>query len=92
MQTFKPSKILNIKSNCLGLTLDDLLGLMVFYTVFQLLFASIGLEILSIILTFFMALFLIPIRLKFRRGIIKDYASYVLRKSFKGSVFYENLY
>ena len=63
MKTFKPSKILNIKSNCLGLTLDDLLGLMVFYTFFQLLFASIGLEILSIILTFFTALFLIPIRL-----------------------------
>ena len=66
MKTFEPSKILNIKSNCLGLTLDDLLDLMVFYTVFQLLFASIGLEILSIILTFFTALFLIPIRLKFK--------------------------
>ena len=87
MKTFKPSKTLNIKSNCLGLTLDDLLGLMVFYTFFQLLFASIGLEILSIILTSFTALFLIPIRLKYRRGILKDFAAYVFRKSFKGSVF-----
>lgn len=87
MKTFKPSKTLNIKSNCLGLTLDDLLGLMAFYTVFQLLFASIGLEILSIILTLFTALFLIPIRLKYRRGIIIDYFTYLLRKSFKGHLF-----
>ena len=87
MKTFKPSKILNIKSNCLGLTLDDLMGLMIFYTFFQLLFASIGLEILSIILTFFTALFLIPIRLKYRRGIIKDYFTYFFRKSFKGNLF-----
>ena len=87
MKTFKPSKILNIKSNCLGLTLDDLMGLMVFYTFFQLIFASIGLEILSIILTFFTALFLIPIRLKYRRGIIKDYFTYFFRKFFKGNLF-----
>ena len=86
MQTFKPSKILNIKSNCLGLTLDDLLGLMVFYTIFQLLFASIGLEILSIIWTFFTALFLIPIRLKFRRGIIRDYLLFLLQKTLKGAL------
>ena len=64
MQTFEPSKILNIKSNCLGLTLDDLLGLMVFYTVFQLLFASIGLEILSIILVVFETL-KIPVKIHF---------------------------
>ena len=87
MKTFKPSKTLNIKSNCAGLTLDDLLGLMVFYTIFQLIFASFGLEILSIILTFFAALFLIPIRLKYRRGIIKDYFTYLCRKFFKGNLF-----
>ena len=87
MQTFRPSKTLNIKSNCLGLTLDDLLGLMLFYTVFQLIFAGIGLEILSLILTFFTALFLIPIRLKFRRGIVRDYVFYLFLKFFKGSLF-----
>ena len=87
MKSFKPSKILNIKSNFLGLSLDDLLGLMVFYTFFQLLFASLGLEILSIILTLFTAIFLIPIRLKYRRGVIKDYAFYLFHKSFKGSLF-----
>lgn len=84
MKSFKPSKTLNIKSNFLGLTLDDLLGLMFFYTFFQILFASIGLEILSIILTFFTALFLIPIRLKFRRGIIRDYFVFLLQKTLKG--------
>ena len=84
MKTFKPLKTLNIKSNFLGLTLDDLLGLMFFYTFFQILFASIGLEILSIILTFFTALFLIPIRLKFRRGIIRDYFVFLLQKTLKG--------
>ena len=84
MKTFKPSRTLNIKSNFLGLTLDDLLGLMFFYTFFQILFASIGLEILSIILTFFTALFLIPIRLKFRRGIIRDYLVFLLQKTLKG--------
>ena len=87
MQTFKPSKTLNIKSNFLGLTLDDLLGLMFFYTFFQILFSGIGLEILSIVLTFFTALFLIPVRLKFRRGIVRDYIFYLFRKFFKGSLF-----
>ena len=84
MKTFKPSRTLNIKSNFLGLTLDDLLGLMFFYTFFQILFTSIGLEILSIILTFFTALFLIPIRLKFRRGIIRDYFIFLFQKVLKG--------
>ena len=87
MKTFKPSRTLNIKSNCLGLTLDDLLGLMIFYTIFQLIFASFGLEILSIILTSLTALFLIPIRLKYRRGILKDYFSYLFLKIFKGNIF-----
>ena len=86
MKTFKPSRTLNIKSNFLGLTLDDLLGLMFFYTVFQILFTSLGLEILSIILTFFTALFLIPIRLKFRRGIIRDYFVFLLQKALKGGL------
>ena len=86
MKTFKPSRTLNIKSHFLGLTIDDLLGLMVFYTIFQILFASIGLEILSIILTFITAVFLIPIRLKTRRGIIKDYFVFVLHKILKGNL------
>lgn len=88
MQTYSPSKTLNIKSNCFGLTLDDLLCLMVFYTVFQLIFALMGLEIISLILTFLTALFLIPIRLKYRRGIIRDYLFYVCHKAFKGSLLY----
>ena len=87
MKTFKPSKTLNIKSNFFGLTLDDLLGLMLFYTVFQLLFVFIGLEIVSIILTFITALFLIPIRLKYRRGVIKDYFSYLFHRIVKGNLF-----
>ena len=87
MRTFKPSKTLNIKSNFFGLTLDDLLGLMVFYTAFQLLFAFLGLESVSIILTFITALFLIPIRLKYRRGIIKDYFIFLFHKIFKGNLF-----
>ena len=87
MKTFKPSKTLNIKSNFFGLTVDDLLGLMLFYTVFQLLFVFIGLEIVSIILTFITALFLIPIRLKYRRGVIKDYFSYLFHRIVKGNLF-----
>ena len=86
MKMFKPSKILNIKSNFFGLTLDDLLGLMIFYTVFQLLFSLIGLEIVSIILTFIAAIVLIPIRLKYRRRIIIDYFIYLIRKLFKGNI------
>jgi len=58
MTAFSPSKTLNIKSNFFGLTLDDLLGLMVFYTFFQLVFSLAGLEIVSIILTFITALLL----------------------------------
>ena len=87
MKTFRPSRILNLKSNFFGLTLDDLLGLMFFYTIFQLLFSFLGLEILSIILTFIIALFLIPIRLKYRRGIIRDYFLFLLQKTFKGNLF-----
>lgn len=87
MRTFKPSKTLNIKSNFFGLTLDDLLGLMAFYTIFQLVFTFLGLEILSIILTFLGALFLIPIRLRYRRGIIKDYFTFLFHKIFKGNLF-----
>ena len=88
MQTFSPSKTLNIKSNFFGLTLDDLLCLMVFYTVFQLLFALIGLEIVSLILTFFTAFLLVPIRLKYRRGIIRDYLFYLFHKLIKGNLFH----
>ena len=87
MKTFRPSRILNIKSNFFGLTLDDLLGLMFFYTIFQLLFSFLGLEILSIILTFIIALFLIPIRLKYRRGVVRDYFLFLLQKTFKGNLF-----
>lgn len=86
MKTFETSKILNIKSNFFGLTLDDLLGLMVFYTVFQLIFSFMGLEIISIILTFTSAIILIPIRLKYRRGIIIDFFIYIFRKIFKGNL------
>ena len=84
---FNTSKTLNIKSNFFGLTLDDLLFLMSFYTVFQLMFSLIGLEILSIILTFLSALFLIPLRMKYRRGIIKDCLFYFAHKIFKGNLF-----
>lgn len=84
---FNTSKTLNIKSNFFGLTLDDLLFLMSFYTVFQLMFSLIGLEILSIILTFLSALFLIPIRMRYRRGIIQDYLFYFIHKIFKGNLF-----
>ena len=87
MQTFKPSRTLNIKSNFFGLTLDDLLGLMIFYTFFQLVFSFLGLDILSIVLTFFVFLFLIPIRLKFRRGIIKDYFDFLFYKVLNGNLF-----
>ena len=87
MKAFNPSKTLNIKSNFFGLTLDDLLGLMVFYTFFQLLFALAGLEIVSIILTFITALFLIPIRLKYRRGVIKDYFFFLVKRIVKGKLF-----
>ncbi len=87
MKTFSPSKTLNIRSNFFGLTLDDLLGLMVFYTIFQIGFSFIGLEVLSIILTFIASLFLIPIRLKHRRGVIKDYFIYVFHKLIKGGLF-----
>ena len=88
MQTFSPSKTLNIKSNFFGLTLDDLLCLMVFYTVFQLLFVLIGLEIVSLILTFLTAFLLVPIRLKYRRGIIRDYLFYLFHKLIKGNLFH----
>ena len=87
MKIFSPSKILNIKSNFFGLTLDDLLGLMVFYTVFQLFFSLMGLEILSIILTFILALFLVPIRLQYRRGIIKDFLIFVFHRIINGKLF-----
>ena len=87
MKTFNPSKTLNIKSNFFGLTLDDLLGLMAFYTVFQLFFSLMGLEILSIILTFILALFLIPIRLQYRRGIIQDYLFFLFHRIVRGRLF-----
>jgi len=87
MKAFSPSKTLNIKSNYFGLTLDDLLGLMVFYTFFQLVFSLAGLEIVSIILTFITALLLIPIRLKYRRGIIKDYCVFFVKRIIKGKLF-----
>ena len=88
MRTFSTSKTLNIKSNFFGLTLDDLLCLMVFYTVFQLLFALIGLEIVSLVLTLFTAFLLVPVRLKYRRGIIRDYLFYLFHKIIYGSLFH----
>ena len=87
MKTFNSSKILNIKSNFFGLTLDDLLGLMVFYTVCQLFFSLMGLEILPIILTFILAVFLVPIRLRYRRGVIKDYLFFLFHRIITGKLF-----
>ena len=87
MQTFRPSKTLNIKSNFFGLTLDDLLLLMVFHIIFQLIFALMGLEIFALILTFVTALFLIPVRLKYRRGIIRDYIAVLIHKLIEGRLF-----
>ena len=86
MKTFNPSKTLNIKSNFFGLTLDDLLGLMVFYTVFQIFFSLMRLEILSIILTFILALFLVPIRLTYRRGVIRDFLFFLFHRIIKGKL------
>ena len=87
MQTFRPSKTLNIKSNFFGLTLDDLLLLMVFHTIFQLIFALMGLEIFALILTFVSALLLILVRLKHRRGIIRDYSAVLVHKLIEGRLF-----
>ncbi len=85
---YKPSHTLNIKPNFFGLTLDDLLFLSITYSLLQVLFLSLGLEILAIFFVFLIALFLIPIRLKFRRGIIRDYLKFKIHCLINGN-FYE---
>lgn len=88
-EPFKTSRILNEAPTYAGLDQNDLLvtlsGTMLLF--FGL--STAGLELLTPILAFIWVLFLIPIRLKYRRKFVRDAARFYFVKLFKNGVVYD---
>ena len=72
------TRILNNKTQIFGLSSFDLFGLAVFYSVLQTLMIPFEKEFVSLAITICLLFVLIPIRLSFRIGIIRDFLFYLL--------------
>ncbi len=83
MITFKPSRILNESSQILGLTVTDLIFVMSAYVFFQLILFPFHLEMFALLIAIFLVILLIPIRLKYRRHIIRDFLMSTYHSVFK---------
>ena len=81
------TRVLNNRTQILGLTSLDLFSLAVFYSSLQVLLFPFEVEFLSLILTFVLLVFLIPIRLQFRRGIIRDFFYFLFILAFFGGFY-----
>lgn len=84
-----PSRILNETPNILGLSLNDMAVISIVYLVSLLILNLFQLEILAGLIAILSALILIPIRLKYRRHIIRDFLFYLKHKIFFAGVYYD---
>jgi hypothetical protein len=66
------SRVLNDSGSVLGLNIYDLIGAVAALVITSELLRPVGLEFLSVIIGILSLVFLVPIRLKFRRKIIRD--------------------
>lgn len=81
MREKKTSRILNDESYFLGLSYNDISGLGIILLGFILIFKALGIVNMFWALISILAIgsFLIPIRLNFRRKIIRDFFNYLLK-------------
>jgi hypothetical protein len=85
-------RVLNKKSNIMGLSVEDLIAVASIHFTVQSIFAVIHAEIDLFILLFSFCLFgfLAVVRLKFRRHIIRDSIRYFYFNLVKGGVAYDS--
>lgn len=72
MKRQRPSRVLNERSVLLGLDFPDLVGLACILIVLQLLLKPFNLEFFALVGTGIATILLMPLRLRFRRKIIRD--------------------
>ena len=86
--TYQAEKTLCEKSIFLGLTEKDFILIGLFYALSYIFFKFFNLDIFALILTFIFLLFLIPIRIKYRPQIIRDFFFFLFYKIFKQGFYY----
>lgn len=84
-----PSRTLNEDSLMLGLNQSDIIGIGILFYSFQIILHPYDLDIVSLILSFAFTVFLIGLRLKYRRHIIRDYLFSTYIKFLRAGVFYD---
>ena len=85
----KPSRILNDDSLILGLDRNDIMALAITFYFWQVIFMPFGVDYLPLIATIVVAIFLINIRLKYRRKIIRDCLKFYYFKLFRNGVYHD---
>lgn len=78
MLSRQPLRILNTETTILGLNISDLIFTLLIYSLSNSIFLYMRLEILSIPLALVTGAILVPIRLNFRRRIVRDFIVYKL--------------
>jgi hypothetical protein len=73
MKYRKPSRTINEKAVLLGLDFSDLIGLALFLLFLQVCLKPFHLEFFALLLTCVAMSLLVPLRLRFRRRIIRDF-------------------
>lgn len=89
MKEHTPLKILNKEATIMGLNITDTISIVALYTVLNSIFLRFNFEILALPISLFFSLTLIPIRLNFRRHIIRDYLTRFFIMYFKNGVYYD---
>ena len=82
MRLRKTSRVLNDDSYFFGLSYMDISGAGIFLLVLMFIGKTLNMEsqLWAVILTISMLIFLIPIRMKFRRKIVRDSIKYLFNK------------
>ena len=84
-----PSRVLNEAPNILGLNLNDMASISIIYLISLLTLNMFQLEVFSGLVAIVCALMLIPIRIKYRRHILRDYFLYLRIKLLNFGVYYD---
>lgn len=81
-----PNRMLNTESTVFGLNISDMIFILIVYSLTNSILMLFRLEVLSIFLATICALILIPVRLNFRRRIIRDFCVLLAIKYLKRGV------
>ena len=78
MKSYKPSRILNESSVFMGLTINDLIGLSLVFVFFLVVLKPFNKQLWSFSITACAMILLSPIRINYRKKIIRDTFQYFL--------------